>query len=743
MKRFRGKMFMRLGMVVLLGAAAFGFWGCSGSGSDAIATETEQAEYDFWAEISKKALESSVTRLNEAAGRSGGTPELIVLTDAGYVAIDGRTTEACLDGLREHGAVAEGKRTLLSLHAATDAPLWFLVVDSANGNAVYSQLDPAALDMTDFSVNGDLFSTQNFHSVKADTLLADMPGAHETLFNAKAFNGNEFRLVGVANLLMENAPYDLVRAVQYHDHYCPGVTSGYFLVRFLENNLPLTEEYESRFVFSMPPWCKDDAIMTLLNATPGKRGYGVSYLSAEDSAALREDAKDIAGVFFRWNGNGAEPEGEGMALTFDFSEAKNACNWGEDTPWNWWESRLKMDLWYLDYLDTPERFIETVPVHGMSVFRLADLPNISQPSDLARPGVNPLEVLGLEQTNNGDEYALWRSLGVRAAEEGMALLKNRGAAPTPSNLIVLTNAGYAEINERTTEGMIDGLTETSGVRRGQNRLLEIQSHAAKPLYAAIYDTASGLCAYLQANPAFPEFNVPPADMAAADLFAIRSVQNIHPDYLYANSAEAAARFDEKIFGGNEFAVVTIANAVAAGAPAYAVRSFEFHDHYCPGVTSGIMMAQFVKENLPLDSPTGSYFVQGVQPWCKEDALMVMLNATPGKRGYAVTYPADTDKARWRPEFQNASTIVYRKNAATGAWDGQVLGFAWGEADCPTTGNSVIDKLCTDLWYLERMDSAEDFVSALHSFRLPEGVTPQDYARPGLDPMEMLGLTVSE
>lgn len=743
MKRRTTTMFTIMALLLALAAGMFCFWGCSSSGGDAIATETEQAEYDFWTDISKNAVESSVARLNEAAGRSGGAPDLIVLTDAGYVTIDGRTTEACLDGLREHGAVSEGKRTLLSLHAATDAPLWFLAIDSANGNAVYSQVDPAALNPTDFSVNGDLFSTQNIHNVKAATLFADMPAANETLFAAKAFNGNEFRLVGVANLLMEKAPYGLVRAVQYHDHYCPGVTSGYFLVRYLENNLPLNGEYGSRFVFSVPPWCKDDALMTLLNATPGKSGYGVSYLNAEDKASLREDAANIAGVFFRWNGNAAEPAGEGMALTFDFAEAKTACNWGEDTAWNWWESRLKMDLWYLDYLDTPERFIQTIPVAGQSVFTLADLPTVSTPSDLARPGVNPLDVLGLTRSDDSDEYALWRSLGARAAEEGLALMKTQGASPSSANLIALTNAGYAEIGGRTTEGVLDGLTETTGVRRGQNRLLEIHSHAAKPLYAAIYDTASGLCAYLQVNPAFPEFNVPPADMAAADLFAIRSVQNIQADYLYANAAEAAAHFDAKIFGGNEFPVVTIANAAASGAPVFAVRAFEFHDHYCPGVTSGIMMAQFAKENLPLASAAGSYFVQGVQPWCKEDALMVMLNATPGKGGYAVTYPVDADMARWRPEYQNAVNIVYRNNAETGLWDGQVLGFAYRTTDCPTTGNSVIDKLCTDLWYLERMDFPENYVSVLHSFQLPEGASPKDYARPGVDPMDMLGLTVSE
>jgi formylmethanofuran dehydrogenase subunit E-like metal-binding protein len=52
-----------------------------------------------------------------------------------------------------------------------------------------------------------------------------------------------------------------------------------------------------------------------------------------------------------------------------------------------------------------------------------------------------------------------------------------------------------------------------------------------------------------------------------------------------------------------------------------------------------MMADYVKKHLPLEQG-GSYFVQSVQPWCKEDALLIMLNATPGKGGYAVTYPTE-------------------------------------------------------------------------------------------------------
>lgn len=357
-------------------------------------------------------------------------------------------------------------------------------------------------------------------------------------------------------------------------------------------------------------------------------------------------------------------------------------------------------------------------------------------------------LIGCSSSNNNaiadetdNEYALWQSVGKRAADEAVLLMKFQGIAPAAGNLIVLTNAGYAEIDGRTTQGSIDGLTASTDVSRGSNTLIEIHAHPDKALWFALYDKDSGMCAYFQVDPAFLNSSAEPASMTASDLFSVMAVEQVNADHLYANAAEYAAKFDDKVFGGNEFRVVTITNAVAAGVPVYAIRSFEFHDHYCPGLTSGILMAEYIKKNFSMQTDSDSYFIQAVSPWCKEDALMMMLNATPGKRGYAITYPTDEDKAKWLPEAEKASTIVYRKNGDTGLWDGLVLAFEWGDTGCPDYENTVINKLCSDLWYLERLDQPDTFVTVIKEFQLPEGIEPKEYARPGVDPMEMLELVV--
>ena len=138
-------------------------------------------------------------------------------------------------------------------------------------------------------------------------------------------------------------------------------------------------------------------------------------------------------------------------------------------------------------------------------------------------------------------------------------------------------------------------------------------------------------------------------------------------------------------------------------------------------------------------PGGSYFVQSVRPWCKEDALLSILNATPGKKAYHLMYSTEEDVAQWKKEAKNAANIIYRKDPQSQIWDGVVLGIQFPETDCPSYNNSLLDKLCSDLYYLDLIDTPESFVHEIKRFTLPEGVDPKDYARPGVDPMKRLDL----
>ncbi len=347
-----------------------------------------------------------------------------------------------------------------------------------------------------------------------------------------------------------------------------------------------------------------------------------------------------------------------------------------------------------------------------------------------------------QASSGNSEYCFWQKMGARAALKAVAMMRQQNIRLDADDGIAITNAGYAEIHGRATTGALDGVSRALAVGRGNHTLVEVHSAPASALWFAVYDKKSGTCAYLQVDPD----SVGAADdlrsLEKENLFSLKVLERINAEHLYENAESYAEKFDRRIFGGNEFRIVTIANAVAAGAPTCAVRSFEFHDHYCPGVTSGILMALYLKTFFPLASG-GSYFVQTVRPWCKEDGLLVMLNTTPGKRGYAVTYPTDEDIAGWPDWAQNAATIVYRRNPDSDTWDGVVLGYEGGDTGCPDYGHSVMNKLCADLWQLERLDQPENFIPVLKAFKLPEGGSPQDYARPGVDPILAVEQSASE
>lgn len=334
-------------------------------------------------------------------------------------------------------------------------------------------------------------------------------------------------------------------------------------------------------------------------------------------------------------------------------------------------------------------------------------------------------------------YEQWSAIGRIAAERSVDLIKAKAAAPAKQNTIVVTNAGYAEVNGSSTQGALDGVTSVTGASRGRNTLVELQTSPSAPLWFAVYDKQSGYCAYTQVDPAAAGKISASDPKIFSGLFAIESIERIDADYIFQHASDYKAIFDAKPFGGNEFRIVTIINDIAAGAPAYVVRAFEFHDHYCPGVTSGILLAEYLKKQFP--SGKSGYFVHSVDPWCKEDALMVLLNVTPGKGSYAVSYPSDADIAARVPEAKEAATIAYRQNDKTGKWEGLIMGFKFANPSCPETGSNIIDKLCSDLWYLGRMEKPEDFVKAIKSFQLPEGISPEDWAGPGIDPLKKLGL----
>jgi formylmethanofuran dehydrogenase subunit E-like metal-binding protein len=336
---------------------------------------------------------------------SKGSPNVLVLTDAGYVPQIGEyTTEKALDGIMMTSGASRGKGNLANLHKPYNASLWFAFFHKKSKDCVYLEvksdilkiyLDKEKTDkgaaLRDFMKLKDkkIFSRLAKENIDADRLLSN-PEAWQEKMIGKVFGGNEFSLFTISNLWARGLPNDFLKVAELHDHICPGLTSGYLIAEYLKKNLPsLAPRYEYTII-AIPPWCKDDALIIIFETNVGHKRLFVKNLTKEQRERLPKEAKNVANIVIRWE-SGAE-KGDGLVVAFDWDKAFKGCKiektWLKDfTTYRWWYVRLKMDLWMMDYLDKPEALITTIK--SFTVNSPAEI------EKLTSAGVNPLVELGI------------------------------------------------------------------------------------------------------------------------------------------------------------------------------------------------------------------------------------------------------------------------------------------------------------------------------------------------------------
>ena len=291
-------------------------------------------------------------------------PHVLVLTDAGCPVIGGRTTEACLDGLIASTGCTPGKANLLVLQRPKWERLWFAFYNKQSRRALYLEVDEEAVWLPPAQAIDAL----------AEGLFSRIEDTSIDLSKLPDFGGNEFGIATAATVWAKGVPYDFLRAVELHNHACPGIISGYMIVHYLEEHLPVRKPSESYTVIACPPWCKDDAFQAAFDATAGKRRMIVKSLSQTQSQRL---PKGVAGIYIRWNKE--SQTGDGLVLAFNWDKCKRLCKWDA--------GKARMNLLMLDYLDRPETFVRTV-----HEFSLDSQDGLDQ---LQRAGVDPYAALGL------------------------------------------------------------------------------------------------------------------------------------------------------------------------------------------------------------------------------------------------------------------------------------------------------------------------------------------------------------
>jgi formylmethanofuran dehydrogenase subunit E-like metal-binding protein len=660
-------------------------------------------------------------------------PNILAMTDAGYVIVGGKvggkTTEECIDGVIASSGCTIGKGNLLLIHRSKEQPFWFAFFNKSSGECVYLEVDNSVFDMTAAEVNAlpdDEVFTIAKANVDADELFAN-PGSWP-----KVFGGNEFSIITIANVWAKGAPYEFLKAAEFHNHICPGVTSGYIIIEYLDENLPLQSSNQNYEIIGCPPWCKDDALQVIYDKTVGKRFVAV-HLTDEDSAQL----PGVAGIYIRWDG--ATDTGHGLVLAFNWTKANEVSDIPDSLKDYGSIQKLKMDLEMMDYLGQPETFV--------TVVKEFDLNSNAELMELKYAGNNPYVVLGLlpdpalANLVGPDNIAVDNLLGWRAAEIAKEKLSFDKYDP---EVLAMTDAGYAivggEAGGKTTEMCVDGVIASTGCTIGNGNLLLIHRSKEKPLWFAFFNNATGECVYLEVdNSVFAlstdEFNA----LSDDEVFTTIVKEKINAEEVFNNQDAWNAKMNAKVFCGNEFSIITIANVWAAGAPYEFLKSAEFHNHICPGLSSGYFIVRYLDENLPLRGSSDSYEIIGCPPWCKDDAIQVIFDKTVGKR-YVAMHLTDEDSA----QLPGVAGIYIRWNGTANTGDGLVLKSGSTPAKAKyeynfTSDYSWIGKLNSDLFYGAHFDEPELFVSTMHAFTVNSTEDYQKLKYAGVNPYVELGL----
>lgn len=224
---------------------------------------------------------------------------LAVLTSAGYVYLNGQTTEATWDGIFSVIGSRLSRSTLLPVHMGIWKPLWFNFVlrdsDGTTMNNVYLRYNPE--NQTFF------IGTSNIDRSQVNDI---GPAA---LNNASKVNdlskyvipdGNWFNIQSIANAWRNNPQFDQLITFLFHDHACPGVQPGFFMTDHITQNIPLGPN-ETYYYMASSIYCKDDSLIYLLGVSPGMGTYLNQRLINEDVASELIQGGTEEGIIIVWD----------------------------------------------------------------------------------------------------------------------------------------------------------------------------------------------------------------------------------------------------------------------------------------------------------------------------------------------------------------------------------------------------------------------------------------------------------
>ncbi len=294
-------------------------------------------------------------------GSARGDSTLLVITDASYIVQEGRTTERYVDVINDVTGCSVGKGNLLLVHRPTTYHLFAALFNKTTSSCVMIAAEGS-------SVKVSRPVSLAFATLNDDTVWAEI---ESTLGMSDTFS-----VTAIASHWAAGAPFDFLKCAELHNHLCSGITSGYFIAKYIQKFHPLGVG-ESYTYISCPPWCKDDGIQTIMDITPGKKSMFVQSLSKEQEEHLADSS--AAGIMLI--NHGADAGATALILTFDWDVAAELSGAGSLAGR---QATIATLTGLIPYYMMPERLVRVLK--SMEIDK-------TTASRLGQAGINPYEVL--------------------------------------------------------------------------------------------------------------------------------------------------------------------------------------------------------------------------------------------------------------------------------------------------------------------------------------------------------------
>ncbi len=295
-------------------------------------------------------------------------------------------------------------------------------------------------------------------------------------------------------------------------------------------------------------------------------------------------------------------------------------------------------------------------------------------------------------------------------------MKEIGVQKGASDLLVITDAPYLRMKTGSGIAHVLLLEQMTGCTTGGQNMLFFQRHPVSPLSITLFKKTTGDAAVITCSD----------DKAVTEKINL-SVETVSEKAFWEKK-------DQYACGPDLFTIATTAGSWAIGAPYDYFKCAEIHNHICPGVTSGYLIARMIQEKYPL-AKGEKYTIISCPVWCKEDAFIAMLDTTPGKKGMIVKIL--TDEQKKNITIDNPAAILLITDKKTNAGRGLAFSFDFDKVGALVPKDSA--KPAMTFAMLKYLDQPEKFVTVSKTFEV-SGDMYGKMTGAGYNPYEVAGLT---